>query len=114
MWEIAEELNMPYRSLRKFMARRHITVRESYSLISAEALQVLIYEICTENPRLGVKMVLNRLHAMGHRVQRTRVRDAMALLFGQRQRNRRLKRRVYSVRAPLSVIHFDGNHNLIM
>nr|CAH0105776.1 unnamed protein product [Daphnia galeata] len=64
--------------------------------------------------KLGVKMVLNRLHAMGHRVQRTRVRDAMALLFGQRQRNRRLKRRVYSVRAPLSVIHFDGNHNLIM
>ena len=61
-----------------------------------------------------VKMVLNRLHAMGHRVQSTRVRDAMSLLFGQRQRNLRLKRRVYSVRAPLSVIHFDGNHNLIM
>ncbi|XP_046458793.1 uncharacterized protein LOC124205410 [Daphnia pulex] len=82
--------------------------------MSNEALQILVFQICTENPRLGVKMVLNRLQAMGHRLQRDRVREAMNVLFGARQMNRRLHRRTYQVRAPLSVIHFDGNYNLIM
>ncbi|XP_045032334.1 uncharacterized protein LOC116935505 isoform X2 [Daphnia magna] len=104
---------MPYKRLWKFMARKHISVRNMYSTMSSEALQLLVYQICTENQRLGVKMVVNRLHAMGHRLQRARVREAMNLIFGSRQMNRRLKRREYRVRAPLSVIHFDGNHNLI-
>lgn len=114
MWEIADELDMSYRSLRRFMARHNLTVRGTYSSMSNDALHILVYQICTENPRLGVKMVLNRLQAMGHRLQRARVREAMDLLFGARQMNRRLHRRTYRVRAPLSVIHFDGNHNLIM
>ena len=114
MWEIADELNMSYRSLRRIMARHNLSVRGTYSSMSNEALQILVFQICTENPRLGVKMVLNRLQAMGHRLQRDQVREAMNVLFGARQMNRRLHRRTYQVRALLSVIHFDGNHNLIM
>ena len=101
---------MTYRSLRRYMSRRQITVRGFYSLISADALQILIFQICSENPRLGIKMVANRLLAMRHRVQRVRVREAMNLIFCSRQVNRRLRRREYSVRAPLSVFHFDGDH----
>ncbi|KAK4021348.1 hypothetical protein OUZ56_003265 [Daphnia magna] len=71
--EIADEVNMPYKRLWKFMARKHISVRNMYSTMSSEALQLLVYQICTENKRLGVKMVVNRLHAMGHRLQRARV-----------------------------------------
>jgi len=114
VWEITDELNISYRSLRRIMARHNLSVRGTYSSMSNEALQILVFQICTENPRLGVKMVLNVLQAMGHRLQRDRVREAMNVLFGARQMNRRLHRRTYQVRAPLSVIHFDGNHNLIM
>lgn len=86
---------MTSRSLRRYMGRRQITVRGFYSLIYADALHTLIYQICSENPRFGVKMVVNRLLAMGHRVQWVRVREAMNLIFCSRQMNRRLRRREY-------------------
>nr|CAH0101755.1 unnamed protein product [Daphnia galeata] len=97
VWEIADELNMSYRSLRRIMARHNLSVRGTYSSMSNEALQILVFQICTENPRLGVKMVVNRLQAMGHRLQRDRVREAMNVFFGARQMNRRLHRRTYQV-----------------
>ncbi len=91
-----------------------ISVRgSSYSHISTEALHHVIYQMCRENRKLGVKMVTSRLWALGHRVQRERVRSAMLMLFGERQIHRRLKRRSYHVRSPLSVIHIDGYHGLI-
>jgi hypothetical protein len=98
---------MTYRSLRRYMSRRQITVRGFYSLISADALQILIFQICSENPRLGIKMVANRLLAMRHRVQRVRVREAMNLIFSSRQVNRRLRRREYSVRAPGAAVNVN-------
>ncbi len=98
---------MTYRSLRRYMARWQITVRGFYSLISADALQILIFQICSDFPRLGIKMVANRLLAMRHRVHRVRVREAMNLIFGSRQVNRRLRRREYSVRAPGAAVNVN-------
>ncbi|KAI9564883.1 hypothetical protein GHT06_008624 [Daphnia sinensis] len=112
--EISEVVNIPYGTLRYFMSRHGLSVRCTYSSMSEDVLESIIYQVCSENPMLGVKMVLNRLHAMGHRVPRARVREAMNVLFGPRPMHRKLKRRQYNVRAPLSVVHIDGNHNLIM
>lgn len=111
--EIAEELGIGYRALRNIMITCGISVRALYSNISSEELESLVFQIHQENSSLGVKMIVSRLFAMGYRVQRQRVRDAMQKLFGSRQVNRRLKRRTYCVRAPLSVVHIDGNHKLI-
>ncbi|KZS20881.1 Uncharacterized protein APZ42_012325 [Daphnia magna] len=41
--EIADEVNMPYKRLWKFMARKHISVRNMYSTMFSEALQLLVY-----------------------------------------------------------------------
>ncbi|XP_032798427.2 uncharacterized protein LOC116935185 [Daphnia magna] len=112
--EIAEEAHISYSTLRKFMARNQLSVRDTYTPMLEDVLQTIIYQMCCQNPCLGVKMVVGRLHAMGHRIQRERVRTLMTSLFGSRPMNRRLKRRAYYVRAPLSMIHIDGNHNLIM
>ncbi|KZR99130.1 Uncharacterized protein APZ42_005127 [Daphnia magna] len=35
VWEITDEICMPYKSLRRFMARQHMTVREAYSLLKS-------------------------------------------------------------------------------
>jgi hypothetical protein len=72
-------------------------------LISADALHTLIYQICSENPRLEVKMVVNSLLAMGHRVQWVR-----AFLFKTGESEIENKR-VFST-GPLSVFHLDGDH----
>ncbi|KZS18185.1 Uncharacterized protein APZ42_015712 [Daphnia magna] len=112
--EISEVVNIPYGTLRYFMSRHGLSLRCTYSQISADVLESIIYQVCSKNPMLGAKMFLNRTHAMGNRVPGARVREAMTVLFGPRPLHRKLKRRQYNVRAPLSVVHIDGNHNLIM
>ncbi|KAK4003596.1 hypothetical protein OUZ56_005353 [Daphnia magna] len=106
--EIAEEAHISYSTLRKFMARNQLSVRDTYTPMSEDVLQTIIYQMCCQNPCLGVKMVVGRLHAMGHRIQRERVRTLMTSLFGSRPMNRRLKRRAYYVRAPLWRFVFHG------
>jgi FKBP-type peptidyl-prolyl cis-trans isomerase 2 len=53
------------------------------------------------------------LSSMAVHVSRARVREAMISSVGRRQLYRRIARRVYSVRGPLSLVHLDGNHKLI-
>ena len=104
---------MTVRSLRYRMSQCGVTVRGLYSLISTEDLESLVRQICTENNALGEVSVRSRLGYYGIRVQRSRVRAAMDATVGQLVQPRRIRRRVYYVRAPLAVIHLDGNHKLV-
>jgi hypothetical protein len=49
---------------------------------------------------------------MGHHVRRATVLQVISEVFGARNQRRRIVRREYRVRAPLSVVHIDGNHKL--
>ncbi len=95
------------------MAALGLTVRSQYSDISFEDLESLVFQITNENPRMGEHMMLYRLGAMGFKVKRQQLRDAIHSVAGGRTIAPAIKRRQYSVRAPLSLVHVDGNHKLI-
>lgn len=104
---------MTVRSLRYRMAQYGITVRDHYSLISTADLEFLVRQICTENSAIGEVSVRSRLRSYRFNVQRARVCVAINTKVGHFVQPRRIMRRVYYVRAPLSVIHLDGNHKLV-
>jgi hypothetical protein len=106
-------MRITVRSLKYKMSQCGISVRSRYSLISIEDLESIVRQICTENEQLGEVSVKSRLVYYGLKVQRSRVRAAIAATIGQIIQPRRIRRRVYYVRAPLPVIHLDGNHKLV-
>ena len=62
-----------------------------------------------------MKTIEGCLASQGVRVQRARLRSSLKRADPDGQRLRSLnpiRRRVYSVRSPLSLWHMDGNHNL--
>ena len=81
--------------------------------MSTAGLESLAFQICTENQNVGAVMLRARLSAMGVHVSRAKVRAAMIAAVGRRTLYRKIARRVYSVRGPLSLLHLDGNHKLI-
>jgi hypothetical protein len=95
------------------MSQCGVTVRGLYSLISTEHLESLVRQICTENNALGEVSVWSRLEYYEIRVQRSRVRSAMDATVGQLVQSRRIRRRIYYVRASLAIIHLNGNHKLV-
>lgn len=113
MSEISILLGIPLRTLRRRMSAAGISVRGAYTHLRAQQLESVVRQVLLENPLLGEVMVWNRLFAMGIRVRREQVRQAMHSVVGHRRLPPAIARRRYSVRAPLSVIHIDGNHKLI-
>lgn len=57
-------------------------------------------------------MIRARLRQKGIFVQRERIRKAMGAI-SNRKPTKRIERRSYYVRAPLSMMHIDGYHKLI-
>lgn len=90
-----------------------LSVRGEKSRISNADLEVLVIQIINENPLLGEVLVWNKLCAMGICLTRDRVRRAIHATVGPRTIAPAISRRRYNVRAPLSIIHLDGNHKLI-
>ena len=64
---------------------------------------------------LGLEFLNRHLqHSLQIRVQRWRLRQAVVMIRGHEgMKNRRLHRRRYKVRAPLSMVHVDTHHKLI-
>ena len=112
--EIGDELEMSVRSVRYYMRIAGITVRSRFSDISTRQLENYVYQIVTENNNLGEVSVRSRLGQMGLKVQRRRVREAIKKTVGHLIQPRRIRRRQYFVRSPLSLLHIDGNHKLIL
>ncbi|CAM4598776.1 unnamed protein product [Leuciscus chuanchicus] len=100
------------------MADHGIRVSDSYSTVEDRELDVTVREILSGHPNTGYKMMLGHLRARGIRVQRRRVKESMhrvdprgVMMHTLRLQTRR--RRQYSVPAPNSLWHIDGNHKLI-
>ncbi len=62
---------------------------------------------------VGEKFINGRLRQMDIYVRRSTLRETIKAVAGTRPRPGRLRRREYYVRAPLSLVHLDGNHKLI-
>jgi hypothetical protein len=59
-------------------------------------------------------MMDGRLQAFNLTIQRGRIRDSLRRVSGMEiRKRRRLTRRKYKVRAPLSLVHIDGYMKLI-
>uniref|UniRef100_A0A8C2BPP5 Integrase catalytic domain-containing protein n=1 Tax=Cyprinus carpio TaxID=7962 RepID=A0A8C2BPP5_CYPCA len=106
------------RTIWRRMADRGIRVSDSYSTVEDRELDVTVREILSGHPNTGYKMMLGHLRARGIRVQRRRVKDSMHRVDPQGVMMRTLRlqtrrRRQYSVPAPNSLWHIDGNHKLI-
>ncbi|XP_057183896.1 uncharacterized protein LOC130550433 [Triplophysa rosa] len=81
-------------------------------------LDAMVREILSHHPNTGYKMMLGHLRARGIRIQRRRVIESMHRIDPGAVRQRTLqlqtrRRRQYSVPAPNSLWHIDGNHKLI-
>ena len=54
-------------------------------------------------------MIDGRLKSIGHQVQREKIRATVKFVTGKEGiPHKPIKRRKYSVRSPLSVVHIDG------
>uniref|UniRef100_A0A3B1IPT3 Integrase catalytic domain-containing protein n=1 Tax=Astyanax mexicanus TaxID=7994 RepID=A0A3B1IPT3_ASTMX len=89
-----------------------------FNSIGNEELDAKVHEILSYHPNTGYKMMVGHLNARGIRIQRRRVQEAMHRVDpeGTLMRTFQLQtlhRRKYSVPAPNSLWHIDGNHKLI-
>lgn len=111
--EVAELIGCTKRTLERRMSASGLSVRGLYTDVTDFQLEDLVRQISRENDALGEKMLRQRLSQLGIRVQRRRLRQAIRNTTGPQLLHRRVKRRVYKVRGPLSMVHLDGNHKLI-
>ena len=75
-------------------------------------------KIIRDFPNIGYRSVKGHLANIGHIIQQNRIKESMrrvdfeGVLF-RRFLLKPVQRRVYNVRAPLSLWHIDGYHKLI-
>ena len=92
-----------------------LRIQTMYSTFSDQELDNVVRPITT-NQRIGPNAMQGRLIALGHRVQRYRVRESMLRVAPEGAAIRAaptVQRRTYSVAGPNSLWHIDGNHKLI-
>ncbi|KAK0152016.1 hypothetical protein N1851_006586 [Merluccius polli] len=95
-----------------------IRVHNLLTPIEDNSLDETVTQVLQQHPMSGYKMMVGHLNAQGIRIQRQRVQESMrrvdpgGVLMRTLQLNPR-RRRKYSVRAPNSLWHIDGNHKLI-
>lgn len=114
--DIALMLGVSQRTVERRMTELQMSNLSRYSNIEDDMLDSFVQRIVTNFPRSGMKTIEGCLASQGVRVQRARLRSSLkrADPVGQRLRSLNpIRRRVYSVRSPLSLWHMDGNHKLI-
>lgn len=103
-----------YRRLEEFC----LSIRATYSDLTEAELDDVVGNILPEFPNSGYESIRGHLLARGVKIQENRVREAMRRADPEGTVDRALQlrithRRLYNVRAPLSLWHMDGNHKLI-
>ncbi|XP_041854729.1 uncharacterized protein LOC121648586 [Melanotaenia boesemani] len=100
------------------MAQYGIRVHDLLTPLDDKDLDEKVTQILQHQPNCGYKMMLGHLNAQGIHIQRQHVQDSMrrvdphGVLLRTLQLNPQRRRR-YSVPAPNSLWHIDGNHKLI-
>lgn len=102
------------------MADYGLSIRASYSSLCDEELASIVRRKIEEFPSVGYKSMQGHLRADGIRITEARLRRVMRAVdpLGVLLRNvfcqtYRIRRRTYSVRAPMALWHVDTNHKLI-
>ena len=114
--EIANMLSVSERTVYRRMSDFSLSVREHYASISDDHLDRIVREIKQQFPMCGNSQMQGHLLARGLRIQQHRARESQRRVDPEGCFMRRLhvlNRRQYSVPAPRSLYHIDGNHKLV-
>ena len=114
--QIASMLHISLSTIRRRMSLFGLSVSSQYSSLSDSELDRLVCTIQDQYPLCGYRMMIGHLRALGHRLQENRVRNSMIRTDPDGVMSRwitSIRRRSYSVPAPNSLWHIDGNHRLI-
>ena len=114
--QMAEIIGVSLRTVRRRMTDYGLNISEQYADVTDHELEQLVMGIKMEFPTCGQKQMMGHLRARGYRVQQVRLREIMRRVDPEGSIMRRLtvlNRRRYSVPAPGSLWHIDGNHKLI-
>lgn len=112
----ARLLHVSLSTLRRRMVEFRMMIRAQYSDISDDDLDRMVRSIQDQYPNCGYRMMQGHLKVRNHRVQQSRVREAMARTDPHGVISRwcnTVVKRTYSVRSPNTLWHIDGNHRLI-
>lgn len=118
--DIAELLGVSKRTVERRMEEFNLSVRQTYSNLSDEEIQVEVQELCSSFPNVGYRTIHSLLLSKGLKIQEHKVRQAVrecdpcGVLFRKVfLTSCRIQRRTYSVSGPQALWHIDGNHKLI-
>ena len=98
------------------MAEHGLSIHSMYSEMTDEELDTIVHNIHQEFPMCGNRQMSGHLLSRGYRIQQQRIQESMWRVDPEGTLLRRLNvinRRSYSVPAPRSLYHIDGNHKLI-
>uniref|UniRef100_A0A096MBG5 Integrase catalytic domain-containing protein n=1 Tax=Poecilia formosa TaxID=48698 RepID=A0A096MBG5_POEFO len=116
--DIGRLFGVSERTVHRRMAEYSMRVSELFCNTEEDELDGVVLKILSYHPNTGYKMILGYLNARGIHIQRRRVQEAMyrvdqqGILMHTFQLCT-VRRRRYSVPAPNSLWHIDGNHKLI-
>lgn len=116
--QIAAILGVSKSTVRRRLEEMSISISCKYSLINDEELDRNVRKILHHFPNIGYRSVKGHLMGIGYIIQQNRIKESMRRVDFEGVLYRRLslkpvQRRVYNVRAPLSLWHIDGYHKLI-
>ncbi|XP_076125540.1 uncharacterized protein LOC143105433 [Alosa pseudoharengus] len=116
--EMARNFGVSLKTLQRRIAQWGLRRDDLDNSISDQELDVIVSDIHRHYPSAGYKMILGHLRSRQHFVKKRRVLASLRRVDPQGVLMRRLslrtiRRRRYSVPAPNSLWHIDGNHKLI-
>lgn len=116
--DIASLLFVSEKTIHRRLQDNGLSVHSTYEKLTDDDLDVIVKDILQEFPNSGYKSMRGHLLSRGLKIQEIRVRESMRRCDPEGTVVRALQirvthRRSYSVRAPLSLWHMDGNHKLI-
>ncbi|XP_034457480.1 uncharacterized protein LOC117771348 [Hippoglossus hippoglossus] len=107
---ISKMLGVSNQTVRRRMQQWGLAIKESCSKITDDELDGLVSAIKADSPNLGQKMVKERLKALGHRVQMSRVCESVHRVQNPGSRDRPTT--LGCEPAPLSLVHVNTSHKL--
>ena len=95
------------------MSEFGLSITSLYSDVTDQELDLFVSQIKKEFPNCGYRLMCGHFLSRGHRVCQARVREFLNRVGVVIRWSSTIQRRKYSVLAPLSLWHLDGNHKLI-
>ena len=113
---MATTIGCSQRTIHRRLDASGLSVRQSFTTISDDALDDLVSRINRDFPRHGYRNVDGHLLAQGVRVSHRRVRQSLARIDTEGVALRwsyTIERRTYNVTTPNALWHIDGLHALV-